>query len=87
LFKLTTPDQNLTIFNGFRALSFILVLLGHEFFFLILGDLQSAPIVFPKPFTMLLFDCFFAVDAFFWIGGFFVAYVMADENKLALMRK
>jgi peptidoglycan/LPS O-acetylase OafA/YrhL len=87
LFKLTTPDPNLAIFNGFRAISFGMVVMGHTFLCMLLGDISSAPIVFPKPFTMLMFDSFFAVDAFFWIGGFFLAFVMAEEKKISIVRK
>ena len=34
----------------------------------------------------LIYACFYAVDAFFWLSGFFLAYVCADVNKIKYLR-
>jgi peptidoglycan/LPS O-acetylase OafA/YrhL len=34
-----------------------------------------------KPFILFLFSCLYSVDVFFWLGGFFLAYVVADEKQ------
>ncbi|CAD8060764.1 unnamed protein product [Paramecium sonneborni] len=30
---------------------------------------------------IILYDMMFAVDIFFWVGGFFLGYVMCEERK------
>ena len=36
---------------------------------------------------MILFDCLYSVDVFFWIGGFFLSFVMIESKKAALIKK
>lgn len=77
------PDPNLTIFNGFRALSFMMVVFGHTYITLLFSNITSVPAMQKETMILFAIDCFFAVDSFFWIGGFFLGFVMADQKKIS----
>lgn len=36
---------------------------------------------------IFLYDMMYAVDIFFWVGGFFLGYVMCDEKKTSSIKK
>jgi peptidoglycan/LPS O-acetylase OafA/YrhL len=76
-------DRNLLIFNGVRALSFWWVIFGHSY-------LEHAAFT-PNPqdignfmdstFLLVISGGLYAVDVFFYLSGFFVAYVCIDKLK------
>jgi peptidoglycan/LPS O-acetylase OafA/YrhL len=37
--------------------------------------------------ALFLVDCLYSVDIFFWIGGFFLGFVMADTKKVKAMNR
>lgn len=39
-----------------------------------------------RPAAAIFFASFYAVDTFFWLAGFFLAYVSTDDKKLKLFR-
>ena len=43
--------------------------------------------VIKSPYIALVLASYYAVDAFFWLSGFFLAYVCADKNKLKSFKK
>jgi peptidoglycan/LPS O-acetylase OafA/YrhL len=42
---------------------------------------------FDKWRVVFLYDMMYAVDVFFWLGGFFLGYVMCEERKAKAMGK
>lgn len=76
-------DRKLGIFNGFRSLSFLMVVFGHQY-------LLSMNFAYPEQFIRVIkswqllwvVDMFFSVDFFFWIGGFFLGFALCDVKKL-----
>lgn len=73
--------DELAILNTIRAIAFCSVVLGHSYFHLVLFSsniLQTIPNLRQEARTALMGGLLYAVDAFFFIGGFFVAYVMTN---------
>ena len=73
-------DPNLAIFDGLRAIAFFTVLFGHTY------DVFSTAV---SPFDVLriqkewiyilIGDALYSVDVFFWIGGFFIGFVLFER--------
>lgn len=77
-----SADQRLDIFNGVRFFSMCWVILGHTYMLRImmsynfeyLSTMSTTP-----GFTTIVNAGLYAVDVFFFIGGFFVAYVLTQK--------
>lgn len=70
----------LDFFNGIRALSLLLVILGHDYY-LRSGMSQNPEYILKfirTPFYLVVGLAFYAVDVFFWLSGFFLAFVLLD---------
>jgi peptidoglycan/LPS O-acetylase OafA/YrhL len=77
--------ENLAVLNGLRVLSIGWVIVGHVCSF----RMRYTPIVnifdlldvIDKPKFAIVYGAFYAVDTFFWLGGFLVAYLLIKEIK------
>ncbi|KAL4453984.1 hypothetical protein ABPG74_003867 [Tetrahymena malaccensis] len=85
ILSLNVSNKQLMAFNCIRVLSFCQVILGHEFFVRMqyLQNSQDFPFIQKQPFILFVFGCLYSVDVFFFLGGFFVAYVSADPKFLS----
>lgn len=72
----------LDFFNGVRALSLLYVILGHDYY-LRSGMSQNPDYLLDfirSPFYLIIGTAFYAVDVFFWLSGFFLAFVLLDPQ-------
>jgi len=70
--------SDLNVFNGIRSLSMVWVVLGHAFLNTAVGgvkNLANLPDIIKKPFFLIIEAGFLSVDIFFFLGGFFLAFV------------
>ena len=70
----------LDFFNGVRALSLLYVILGHDYY-LRSGMSQNPTYLLEfitTPFYLIIGTGFYAVDVFFWLSGFFLAFVLLE---------
>ena len=78
----------LDFLNGVKSLAFFYVILGHEFAIRI-GILARNPTEIPEIMKTDYFEFlaagFYAVDVFFWVGGFLVAFVLLDTKKISYL--
>ncbi|EAR83718.3 acyltransferase family protein (macronuclear) [Tetrahymena thermophila SB210] len=83
MFTLKSNNDDLLVFNGIRSLCFMQVIFGHEFYLHMnyMSNPQDLMIIQNRSFVLFLFSCLYSVDVFFWLGGFFLAYVVADEKQ------
>ncbi|EAR92156.2 acyltransferase family protein (macronuclear) [Tetrahymena thermophila SB210] len=81
-FNVTVRNSDLAAFDCIRTLSFLQVMLGHCFLICIsyYSNFNDFDIVQKEPFTLFILGCFYSVDVFFMLGGFFLAYVIADPK-------
>lgn len=68
--------------NGIRALAMMWVVFGHYYFNSISPIVNTMNIenIFTKPFLLLVETGLTAVDIFFFLGGFFLAFVFMREK-------
>ena len=76
-------DTALNVFNGIRLLSMLWVIMGHEYMVLIsiASNYKDLSLVINEKFTDIVSAGLFAVDTFFFIGGFFAAFVLYSKLK------
>ena len=76
-------DLDIGIFNGIRTLSFFYVVYGHEYFFRARAavTLQEMLTIINEKWMVFVMAGLYAVDVFFFLSGFFVAFVMTDKLK------
>ncbi|KAL4481001.1 hypothetical protein ABPG72_014469 [Tetrahymena utriculariae] len=81
-FDVTVRNSDLAAFDCIRTLSFMQVMLGHSFLIALsyYSNFNDFDIVQKEPFTLFILGCFYCVDVFFMLGGFFLAYVTADPK-------
>lgn len=75
----------LDFLNGVKSLAFFYVILGHEFAIrisILTRNPAEIPEILKTDYFEFLAAGFYAVDVFFWIGGFLVAFVLLDEKKI-----
>jgi hypothetical protein len=76
----------LDFLNGVKSFAFFFVILGHEF--LIRGLIMprnpnEAVEIMKSDYFEFLVAAFYAVDVFLWVGGFLVAFVLIDSEKIS----
>ncbi|CAD8052163.1 unnamed protein product [Paramecium primaurelia] len=82
IINLKTIDPNLAIFNGIRAISFMMVAYGHvNEMTATTTYINEVNLQYKSWVIIILYDMMYAVDIFFWVGGFFLGYVMCEERK------
>lgn len=75
-------NENLLFLNGMRVFSICWVILGHDEwlrFMNIKNWLSSLEILMAPGLTTLALSAYFAVDVFFWIGGFLLTITLAEK--------
>jgi hypothetical protein len=74
---ISRKESDLNIFNGIRALSMMWVILGHTFLNSLTGtiNVSQADNIFASPFILIISGGLLSVDVFFFLGGFFLAFV------------
>ncbi|XP_003384838.1 PREDICTED: O-acyltransferase like protein-like [Amphimedon queenslandica] len=80
------PPAAITNLNGMRVISMFWVILGHTYvFILMVGGFKNINFVvssfIPRFTAQAVTNAFFAVDSFFYISGFLVAYLTLREMK------
>lgn len=81
-------NENLVFLNGMRVFSICWVILGHDEWFRFMNIknwVQALSILTTPGLTTLAFSAYFAVDVFFWIGGFLLTITLAE--KMVTMKK
>ena len=79
-----TSDQNLDIFNGVRFLSMCWVILGHTYMLrikMIYTTNQILDIIEKPGISTIVLSGPYSVDIFFFLGGFFVSFVLVTKFK------
>ena len=78
----TLREGKLDFFNCLRALSLFYVIFGHEF--LIRANqsqnISDLPNIMKEPIFLLAAGGFYAVDVFYYLSGFFLAFVLIEGN-------
>ena len=79
----TLRKGNLDFFNGMRALSLFYVIFGHEFSLRVSFNSNPSDIMdtLKEPIFLLAAGGFYAVDIFYYLAGFFLAFVLMDPEK------
>ena len=79
----TIREGKLDFFNCLRALSLFYVIFGHEFILRFNQSINPADIndMLTKPLFLLIAGAFYAVDVFYYLSGFFLAFVLIQENS------
>lgn len=69
--------------NGIRSLAFMMVVFGHEYG-IIAGATYKLEMArrFLDWLIVFLCDMLYSVDIFFWLGGFFVGFVLFEHKKV-----
>lgn len=82
MITIKSTNDDLLVFNGIRSICFMQVIFGHEFYLHLNYMANTADLMYEerKPFILFAVSCLYSVDVFFWLGGFFLAYVVADEK-------
>ena len=77
---LTIREGPLDFCNGIRALSLLYVIFGHDYY--LRSQATSNPEYLMEfirtPFFLFIGSAFYSVDVFFWLSGFFLAFVLLD---------
>ena len=78
----TIREGKLDFFNCLRALSLFYVIFGHEFLLRVNQSMNPLEIVefLKKPIFLLAAGGFYAVDVFYYLSGFFLAFVLIQGN-------
>ncbi|OMJ91137.1 hypothetical protein SteCoe_6401 [Stentor coeruleus] len=86
--KEKTGDTNLDFLNSIRVMSIFWVILGHTYIFnLLYNPLQNIDTAFggiSESQYILVYGSFYAVDTFFWLSGFLMAYIFLTDLEGSL---
>lgn len=80
----TVDNENLLFLNGMRVLSIFWIVFGHDLWFRFMNMrnwMDSINILTTPGIATLGPAAYFAVDVFFWIGGFLITMGMLDQMK------
>lgn len=71
------------VLNGFRALAFVMTLFGTTGVGLLIQANFITLLHYQKHFVQLIvFGCFYAVDIFLWLSGFFAVVTLSGKRSL-----
>ncbi|KAM3141981.1 hypothetical protein pb186bvf_005854 [Paramecium bursaria] len=88
LMNLKFIDPNLAIFDGLRSIAFFYVLFGHTYDVLSTAVNPLDVLRLQKEWLYILIgDALYSVDIFFWIGGFFIGFVLFEKQKMDKLKK
>ncbi|CAD8083139.1 unnamed protein product [Paramecium primaurelia] len=88
LFTFKDHDTNLSIMEGYRSIGFLMVIFGHQFLDLAKSSFKFEMIAQLKSWLCLnLVNMLYSVDMFFWLGGFFSAYMLFEKSKVKLVKR
>lgn len=81
---LAIRDGPLDFLNGVRAFGFFYVVFGHAYLLRMTMVENQTNILrlFQGEFFLFVAAAFYAVDVFFWVGGFFLSFVLLDKKNL-----
>ena len=77
-------NENLLFLNGMRVFSIFWIVLGHDLWFRFMNIrnwMDGLNILTTPGLTTFAPAAYFAVDVFFWIGGFLITMGMLDQMK------
>ena len=77
-----TENDNLLFLNGVRVLSIFWIVFGHDMWFRFMNIknwMETLDILMTPGLPTLVPAAYFAVDTFFWIGGFLVTIGLLDQ--------
>ena len=79
-------DGPLAFLNGIRSLSLFYVIWAHEYFIRSnnVANIQGILDVMQQPMGLVTVAGIFAVDVFFWLSGFLLAFVILEPSKIRL---
>lgn len=80
----TVDNDNLLFLNGMRVVSIFWIVFGHDMWFRFMNIknwMDSINILTDPGISTLAPAAYFAVDVFFWIGGFLVTMGMLEQMK------
>ena len=71
-----------------KAFAILWVIFGHEYFFhlAIASNAPNFPKVLELPFFLFVEGGMLAVDTFFFVGGFMVAYVLLKDGRFGISK-
>lgn len=78
----TTENDNLLFLNGVRVLSIFWIVFGHDMWFRFMNIknwMETIDILMTPGLPTLVPAAYFAVDTFFWMGGFLVTIGLLDQ--------
>jgi hypothetical protein len=47
-----------------------------------LSNIAEIPVMAVNKIVTVIFLCLYAVDIFFWIGGFFLGFILSEQRKI-----
>jgi len=77
----STQDPNLDILNGIRVIAFFFVVYGHSFMYTIttVKNYSYVPVFMKSGWLLTVFGSLYAVDIFFYLGGFLSGFLMLSK--------
>ena len=82
-------DQNINVLNGLRTFAFFSVIYGHTFSHTLskIKNFSYIPIYMKSAWLLTVFGALYAVDTFFYIGGFLTGFLMLSKLRKMPMNK
>ena len=74
--------------DGIRTIAFLMVIGGHVYLMSALVSYKMDVGLFLKTWSYIyLGDMLYSVDIFFWLGGFFIGFILYEKSKVDLIHK